>query len=258
MTKHALVTKLIPCLSDNYAVLAHDPEENVTLLVDAPEEGPIMAALEETGWTLTHILITHHHHDHVGGLSAIKEATGAQVWGPEMSRERIGHLDHGIEDGDKFKFGAVNIYCLGTPGHTLDHISYWIPDAELAFTGDTLFALGCGRVFEGSLRDMWFSVDKLAKLPPETTVFCGHEYTLANAEFCLTIEPDNELLQQRVNDIRELRAKGLPTIPTSILEELTTNSFIRANHQDIKDALGMADAEDPEVFAEIRTRKDKF
>ncbi|SNY90793.1 hydroxyacylglutathione hydrolase [Cohaesibacter sp. ES.047] len=258
MTKHALVTKLIPCLSDNYAVLAHDPEEKVTILVDAPQDAPILEALEETGCPLTHILITHHHHDHVGGLAAIKAKTGAQVWGPEMSREKIGLIDHGVDDGNKFKVGAVDVFCLGTPGHTLDHISYWIPDAQLAFTGDTLFALGCGRVFEGTLKDMWFSVDKLAKLPPETTIFCGHEYTQTNAEFCLTIEPDNELLQARAADIRDKRAKGEPTIPSSMLDELTTNSFVRANHPDVKEALGMEKASDAEVFAEIRRRKDRF
>ena len=258
MSKHALETKLIPCLSDNYAVLAHNAEDNVTLLVDAPEAGPIKAALEETGWTLTHILITHHHHDHVGGLDEIKALTGAKTYGPQMSLDRIAGLDVGIEDGDAFEFGDIKVYGLATPGHTLDHISFWLPDAQLAFTGDTLFVLGCGRVFEGSLKDMWFSVDKLAKLPPETTIFCGHEYTEANARFCLSIEPDNDLLKQRADDIAAKRAKGEPTIPSTILEELSTNSFLRANNPEIKASLGMADKEDWEVFAEIRKRKDSF
>ncbi|WP_373235979.1 hydroxyacylglutathione hydrolase [Cohaesibacter celericrescens] len=258
MPPHALETKLIPCRSDNYAVLAHDPEDKITLLVDVPDAEAVLSALEETDWSLTHILITHHHFDHVDGLEAVKAATGATVYGPASSKDRVPSIDKCVEDGDEFAFGDLSVYALGTPGHTLDHISYWIPDAQLAFTGDTLFAMGCGRVFEGTLRDMWFSVDKLAKLPPETTVFCGHEYTEANGDFCLSIEPDNELLQQRVAEIKALRAQGLPTIPFTILEELTTNSFVRANNQDIKTSLGMADATDPEVFAELRTRKDSF
>ena len=258
MPIHELETRLIPCLSDNYAVLVHDRESDKTLLVDAPEAGPILAALEETGWTLSHVLLTHHHHDHVGGLEAIKRATGATIYGPKMSKDKVPAIEEGIEDGDELAFGDLTVYTLGTPGHTLDHISYWLPDAQLAFTGDTLFAMGCGRVFEGSLRDMWFAVDKLAKLPPETIVFCGHEYTEANGTFCLSIEPDNPLLQQRMEEVRALRAQGKPTIPTTILEELTTNSFIRANHADIKQSLGMENKEDWEVFAEIRKRKDRF
>ncbi|WP_316863078.1 hydroxyacylglutathione hydrolase [uncultured Cohaesibacter sp.] len=256
MAQHPLLTKLIPCRSDNYAVLAHDPEENVTLLVDAPEATAIRQALEETGWSLTHILVTHHHFDHVDGLDDIKQASGAHVIGPALSLDKIPSIDQGVADGDEIRFGGQKIYCLATPGHTLDHISYWLPEAELAFTGDTLFAMGCGRVFEGTLRDMWFSVDKLAKLPAETTVFCGHEYTQANGDFCLTIEPDNQALQQRVEEIKALRQKGLPTIPTTILDELSTNSFVRAHEGEVKEALGMAEAEDWEVFAEIRKRKD--
>ncbi|SFO61825.1 hydroxyacylglutathione hydrolase [Cohaesibacter marisflavi] len=256
MTNQPLETKLIPCRSDNYAVLVHDKEANLTFLVDVPEAPAIRQALKETDWSLTHILITHHHYDHVEGLAAIKGETGATVYGPADSASKIGNIDEPLSDGDSFKFGDQKVYVLGTPGHTLDHISYWLPDAELAFTGDTLFAMGCGRVFEGTLKDMWFSVDKLAKLPPETTFFCGHEYTEANGNFCLSIEPDNELLQQRVEEVKSLRAQGLPTVPSTILDELTTNSFLRANDADVKASLGMADAEDWEVFAEIRTRKD--
>nr|WP_321455603.1 hydroxyacylglutathione hydrolase [uncultured Cohaesibacter sp.] len=252
-----LETKLIACRSDNYAVLVHDKETNATFLVDVPEAEAVRKALQETGWSLSHILITHHHFDHVEGLAAIKQETGAKVLGPEISADKIGHIDQTVADGDEIRFADQKIYVLGTPGHTLDHVCYWLPNAQLAFTGDTLFAMGCGRVFEGTLRDMWFSVDKLAKLPPETTFFCGHEYTEANGNFCLTIEPENELLQQRMEDVRDMRAKGLPTVPSTILDELTTNVFLRANDADLKQSLGMADAEDWEVFAEIRTRKDK-
>lgn len=258
MSRQDLQIELIPCLSDNYAVLAHDSESEQTILVDAPDEKPILTALEKTGWALTHILITHHHWDHVQGLKAIKKATGAMVHGPASSMEKIAEIDHGLEDGDEFKIGDLKLYALGTPGHTLDHISYWLPDSEVAFTGDTLFVMGCGRVFEGSMRDMWFAVDKLAKLPPETSIYCGHEYTEANAKFCRSIEPGNEILKQREEEIKALRASGKPTVPTTILTELATNTFIRANHPDVKAALGMSEASDPDVFAEIRTRKDNF
>ena len=258
MPNRIVQTKLIPCRDDNYAVLVHDPEENLTFLVDAPEEAPIKAALEETGWPLTQILITHHHADHVEALAPLKAAHGAEVIGPKVSMTNIPAIDKGVEDGDEFLFGDIRVFALATPGHTLDHICFWLPEAELAFTADTLFALGCGRVFEGSLKDMWYSLDKLAKLPPETTFFCGHEYTEANADFCLSIDPDNALLKQRVDDIKALRAEGKPTVPSTILDELTTNVFLRANNAELKASLGMADKEDWEVFAEIRTRKDNF
>lgn len=256
MPKHALQTVLIPCLNDNYAVLAHDPETKNTLLVDAPIATPILHILEDNNWKLTHILLTHHHPDHIGGLAALKGVTHATIYGPEGNMAQVPTIDEGVKDGDKITFGDQEIYVLGTPGHTRAHVSFWLPDAELAFTGDTLFSMGCGRVFEGTMEDMWFSLDKLAKLPPETTVFCGHEYTQSNGEFCLTIEPDNELLKQRVEDVRAKRENGEPTIPTTMLEELTTNSFLRANNPDVKAALGMAGASDAEVFAEIRSRKD--
>ena len=180
MPQLPLETKLIACRSDNYAVLAHDKEANLTFLVDVPEADAVHKALQETGWTLTHILITHHHHDHVEGLAAIKAETGAKVIGPADSKDKIPQIDEPVSDGDAFKLGDQDVYILGTPGHTLDHVCYWLPKAQLAFTGDTLFVMGCGRVFEGTLKDMWFAVDKLAKLPPETTFFCGHEYTEAN------------------------------------------------------------------------------
>jgi hydroxyacylglutathione hydrolase len=253
-----LQTHLIPCLSDNYAVLLHEANSGQTILVDAPDEAPILAALEEKGWPLTHILITHHHWDHVQGLEKVKAETGAKVYGPKVSMDKVPLIDHGLEDGDEIAFAESMLYALGTEGHTLDHLSYWMPEGEIAFTGDTLFSMGCGRVFEGTLRDMWFAVDKLAKLPPETTIFCGHEYTKANGDFCLSIEPDNEFLKRRMAEVETLRAEGKPTIPTNILEERATNTFIRANEPELKKALGMEGKEDWEVFAEIRTRKDNF
>ena len=258
MPKHALETVLIPCLNDNYAVLVHDPESKSTLLVDAPIATPVLHILEDNNWKLTHILLTHHHHDHIGGLAALQGVTGATIYGPEESMSRVQTIETGVNDGDKIKFGDLDIMVIATPGHTRDHLSFWIPDAELAFTGDTLFAMGCGRVFEGTMEDMWSSLDRLAKLPPETTIYCGHEYTLSNGEFCLTIEPDNELLQQRMETVRAQRERGEPTIPTTLLDELTTNSFLRANNAEVKEALGMADASDLEVFTEIRSRKDNF
>lgn len=258
MPKHALETVLIPCLNDNYAVLAHDPETKDTLLVDAPIATPILHILEDNDWKLTHILLTHHHHDHIGGLAALHGVTKAPIYGPAESMSKVPTITDGVKDGDKIPFGDQEIIVLGSPGHTRDHLTFWLPDAELAFTGDTLFAMGCGRVFEGSMEDMWFSLDRLAKLPPETTIYCGHEYTQSNGEFCLSIEPDNELLKQRMDDVRAKREKGEPTLPTTILHELTTNTFLRANNADVKAALGMEGASDVDTFAEIRSRKDNF
>ncbi|MCT4656584.1 MAG: hydroxyacylglutathione hydrolase [Cohaesibacter sp.] len=251
-------THLIPCLSDNYAVLLHEAQSGQTVLVDAPEEEPILKALAEKGWTLTHILITHHHWDHTQALESIKAQTGAKVYGPKVSLDKVPQIDEGLEDGSEVPFGESGFLAMGTPGHTLDHISYWIPDAEMAFTGDAFFSLGCGRVFEGNLKDMWFAIDRIAKLPPETIIYCGHEYTEANGNFCLSIEPDNEHLKRRMEEVKSLRADGKPTLPTTMLEERATNSFIRANDPDVKKALGMEGKEDWEVFAEIRTRKDNF
>ncbi len=247
------------CLSDNFGVLIHDPTDGTTIAVDVPDAQAYRDELAATGWSLSHILITHHHWDHTQGLSELKQATGAHVTGPELSRHRISDMDRFVEDGDRIRCGGLEIEAIATPGHTLDQISWWIPEAGIAHTGDTLFALGCGRVIEGDMEMMWASLDKLArKLPPETEVYCGHEYTLANARFALTVDPDNAALAARSADVAALRAADKPTLPTTMAAELATNPFLRARDAAVQKAVGLEGAEPAEVFAEVRRRKDGF
>ncbi|GGE99843.1 hydroxyacylglutathione hydrolase [Stappia taiwanensis] len=258
-TGAAVEIRQFGCLEDNFGVLVHVPETGATIAFDVPDQGPYVAALAETGWELTDVLITHHHWDHVQGLEELKRQTGARAIGPALSRDRIEGLDDWVEDGAKITVGGLAFQAIGTPGHTLDQISWWAPDAGFAHTGDTLFSLGCGRVFEGDMEMMWTSLDRLARmLPLETQIYCGHEYTLANARFALTIDPDNAALAERVRQIEALRAAGKPTLPTTMAEELATNPFLRARDPAIQRHLGMSGADPAEVFAEIRRRKDSF
>lgn len=246
-----------PCLSDNFGLIIHDPESGKTVAIDVPDAAPYLAVLEETGWKLTDILITHHHWDHVQGLAELKTATGAHVTGPEKSRLKIDGMDAFVEDGDHVLSGPLRVEAIATPGHTLDQISWHFPELKIAHTGDTLFSLGCGRVFEGDMEMMWASLARLiAKLPEETVIFCGHEYTASNARFALTIDPDNEDLQDRTREVEALRAEGKPTLPTTMAEELLTNPFLRPSSPAIRKTLGLEEASDAEVFAEIRKRKD--
>eukprot|EP00873_Tetraselmis_striata_P011255 jgi/Tetstr1/431519/TSEL_002171.t1 len=248
-----------PCLDDNFGVLVHVPATGGTIAFDVPDAEPYLAELERAGWTLTDILITHHHWDHVQGLGALKAATGARVTGPALSRDKIAEMDAVVADGDTITAGGLAFQALGTPGHTLDQISWWAPEAHFAHTGDTLFALGCGRVFEGDMAMMWASMDKLARLlPADTRIYCGHEYTLANARFAVTVDPDNAALAKRAKTVEGLRERNQPTLPTTMEDELATNPFLRAGDAGIRKTLGMMDASDAEVFAEIRRRKDSF
>ncbi len=245
------------CLSDNFGVIIRDPATGAVAAIDAPEASAVEAALKAAGWTLTHILVTHHHADHTDGIPALKAQYGAKVIGPKGEASKITDIDETVGGGDVFKLGAVEVRVIDTPGHTLGHITYWMPDAEAAFVGDTLFSLGCGRVLEGDMKMMWGSLAKLAALPPETAVYCGHEYTAANAKFSLTIEPENMALQARAQEVEQLRAAGKPTLPTTIGRELATNPFIRSGSVAIRTRLGLAAAEDWQVFAEVRERKNK-
>ena len=245
------------CLDDNFGVLVHDRDSGTTIGIDVPHAGAYEQALEETGWTLTHILITHHHWDHVQGLGELKQKTGAVVIGPARSRQKIAQLDRTVEDGDHVKCGSYEVKAISTPGHTLDQISWYIPSIKMAHTGDTLFSLGCGRVFEGDKEMMWSSLAKLLReLPDDTTIYCGHEYTEANARFSLTIEPDNADLQARAREVASLRASSKATLPTTMALEKATNPFLRAAEASVAAALGMEGKSAAEVFTEIRTRKD--
>ncbi|HEX9881147.1 MAG TPA: hydroxyacylglutathione hydrolase [Hyphomicrobium sp.] len=245
------------CLSDNYAVLIHDEEAGMTASIDAPDADAILQHLAAKGWRLTHLLVTHHHGDHTGGNLKLKEATGCMVIGPKGEAERIPGIDRAVGEGDVVTFGHFEIRVLDTPGHTVGHISYWIPEARVAFVGDTLFAMGAGRVFEGNAEMMWNSLKKIMALPPDTEIYCGHEYTAANAQFALTVDPDNIALQHRAKEVGELRAKGQPTLPTRLDRELETNPFLRPNVTAIRSKLGLPFAPDWKVFAEIRERKNR-
>ena len=250
--------RTIPCLDDNYAFLAHDLDTGATALVDVPEAGPILAALAETGWTLSDILITHHHWDHVDGLADVLAAHPARVVGAAADAHRLPKLDLALNEGDSVEIGSQTGHIIDVSGHTIHHIAYHFPDARALFTADSLMAMGCGRVFEGTKPQMHDSLQKLAVLPGDTLVCSGHEYTMANAKFALTIDPDNPALISRVRELTDKRASGLPTVPSLLSEELATNPFLRAHDPAIQAHLGMTGANAADVFTEIRTRKDNF
>jgi len=248
----------VPCLSDNYAFLIHASETGETALVDAPEAAPIRAALKARGWTLSHILITHHHSDHIDGVQSLRRDTSAKVIGNSADTRRLPKLDKAVGDGDMFRFAGHDVNVLDVSGHTIGHIAFHIPDANAAFTADSLMALGCGRVFEGTPEQMWASLSKFSQLPDDTVIYSGHEYTATNARFALTIEPGNKDLQARAKDITAKRANGQPTVPSTLAEERATNPFLRAHLQQVKSAINKPDATDAACFAEIRQRKDRF
>ena len=246
------------CLSDNYGFLVHDPKSGQTACIDTPETGPVMQALDARGWQLSHIWNTHHHFDHAGNNLEIKEKTGCQIIGPAGEADKIPGIDVAVDDGDKLSLGEHAVSVLNVGGHTLGHIAYHLPETHNAFVGDSLFALGCGRVFEGTMAQMWASLQKLTDLPDGTTIYCAHEYTAANAAFAISVDPDNADLQERVRQITALREDGKPTVPTEIGLERATNPFLRPHDAGIRAHLNMTDAADIDVFAEIRSRKDSF
>jgi len=244
--------------SDNYGYLIHDAEAGVTAAIDTPDTPKILAALDETGWQLTHILNTHHHPDHAGGNKELKEKFGVEIIGPQAEASKIPGIDRAVADGDTVDFGGHVARVLDVPGHTLGHIAFHFADDSAAFVGDALFALGCGRVFEGTPPQMWNSLQKIAALPPETVIHCAHEYTQANARFAETIETSNEQLMSRVKDIDDKRARGERTVPMTLEIELATNPFLRAGEASLQRDIGMEGADPAAVFTEVRTRKDNF
>ncbi|MFD1508821.1 hydroxyacylglutathione hydrolase [Lacimonas salitolerans] len=248
----------IPCLSDNYAYLAHDRASGDTALIDIPEAAPILDALAQRGWKLSDVLITHHHDDHVQGLDAVLAAHPAGVIGAAPDAHRLPPLDVQVAEGDTVQIGNETGHVIDVSGHTVGHIAFHFPKSHVAFTADSLMALGCGRVFEGTHQQMWHSLQKLAALPPETLICSGHEYTAANARFARTIDPGNPQLTSRTDRIEDARDKGLPTVPSLLSLELETNPFLRAATPEVQQALNMAGADPAQVFAEIRRRKDAF
>ena len=234
----------VPVLSDNYSWLVHDADSGETMVVDPGEAQPVLDAAAARGWTITQVWNTHWHPDHVGGNGAIVAATGASVTGPEAERAKIGHLDHGVGEGDTVTLGTHRAAVLAVPGHTAGHIAFHFADDDAVFTGDTLFAMGCGRLFEGDAAQMLANMRRFAAMPPETLVYCGHEYTQANGRFALVAEPDNDAIRARMADVDTARAAGEATVPTTIALERATNPFLRAP--------------DTETLAARRRAKDEF
>jgi len=254
----ALQVHQIPCLDDNYGYLIHEPASGLTATIDTPEVTPINEALAEKGWKLTHILNTHHHFDHAGGNVALKQQWGCTVVGAANDAERIPGIDVRVEDTEQFSFGETQATVFEVPGHTTGHIAYYFAEEGVVFVGDTMFVLGCGRLFEGTARQMWDSLQKLMALPDDTVVYCAHEYTQANAAFALSVEPNNPDLQARSAEIDDLRSKGVPTVPTTIGRERATNPFVRPSSKDLQATIGLVGADPVAVFAETRKRKDNF
>jgi len=248
----------IPVWDDNYVYLAHDPETGATGVVDPAEAEPVLEAAAAKGWTITHILNTHHHPDHVGGNLEIKAATGCTVVGPRADRDRIPGIEVEVGDGDHYDLGSARAQVFDVPGHTRGHIAYWFADSEALFIGDTVFALGCGRLFEGTPEQMWHSIGKIRGLPGSTRIYCAHEYTQANARFAVTVDPKNAALAARSAEIDRMRAEGRPTVPSTLAEELATNPFLRADDAGVAAAVGMSGGDPVAVFAEVRGRKDRF
>ena len=251
-------TRLFRCRSDNFGVLLHDPETGATATIDAPEAAPIEAALKATGWKLTDILVTHHHADHTDGIMELKNKYKCRVVAPAAEAASIPGVDETVREGNTVKVGKLTGSVIETPGHTLGHIAYWFHADNLAFVGDTLFSIGCGRVIEGTMDQMWGSMLKMRDLPDATQIYCGHEYTLANIKFALSVDKDNPALQARAAEAEKQIAAGEPTVPTTIGDEKKANPFLRAGDAGLAAGLGMTGKPANEVFAEIRLRKNRF
>lgn len=247
-----------PCRSDNFGVLLHDAASGKTAAIDAPETEPILQALSEKNWTLSELLITHWHPDHVEGNLPLKERFNCKITGPKNEAAKIPAIDATVSGGDVVEFAGHRVEVIDCSGHTLGGISYYLPQEKLLFSADTLFALGCGRLLEGTPHDMWASLSKLMALPDDTIVYCGHEYTLSNANFALTVDPGNAELVTRADKIKAQRERGEATLPTNMGLEKRTNPFLRPHDPAIRKLLNMESAPDADVFAEIRRRKDVF
>lgn len=248
----------IPCRSDNYAYLFHDEASGETALIDIPEAQPILDELDKRGWTLTQIWITHHHPDHVEGLEGVLAKHPAPVTGGKADAHRLPKLDREVAEGDTLEIAGEKGDVIDVSGHTVGHLAFHFPGSKVAFTADSLMAWGCGRVFEGTMPQMWESLQKLAALPPETVIASGHEYTTSNGKFALTIEPENPDYISRMKSVEAARAAGKATVPSVLSEELLTNPFLRADTPELRAAIGMPDQPAAEVFAEVRRRKDNF
>ncbi len=250
---------IIPCLQDNYGFLLHDKKTGEMVAVDTPDSQALQAFIEKKRGRLTQIWNTHHHGDHTGGNLALKDIYGAKITGPAREAEKIKGLDHVVGEGDRVSLGNTDFHVLETPGHTLGHCVYYAPSLNMAFVGDCLFVLGCGRLFEGTPQMMLDSLGKLSALPEDTKLYCAHEYTRANARFARHVDRDNKALQERAKHFQRLRAENRPTIPTTVREECATNPFLRAHDPALARAVGCSPGSSPvSVFAALRAFKDVF
>ena len=248
----------IPVLNDNYIYMLHDSVSLETAVIDPALEQPVLDVLAEKGWQLSFILNTHHHWDHVGANLALKQQTGCKIFAAASDRERIPGIDVGVEQGDVICLGEHQAQVVETPGHTSGHVVYYFAEDQALFCGDTLFVMGCGRLFEGTPQQMYASLQTLKALPPSIRVYCTHEYTLANATFALSVEPDNIFLQRKLLTVTQLRAANIATVPSTIAEEIATNPFFRVDSISIQKELGLVGAAAYVVFGALRQRKDNF
>jgi hydroxyacylglutathione hydrolase len=256
--KPAAIIAQIPCLQDNYGFLIHDLASGKTAAIDTPDADAINKVLIEQNWSLDIILNTHWHGDHTGGNKALKAKWGCRIITPAGERTGIPGSDQTMEEGETVELGSLRAKVIETPGHTAGHIVYYFADIAAAFVGDTLFSLGCGRLFEGSAEQMWHSLQKLRALPDDTEIFCAHEYSKANADYALSVDPENQALIKRAREITELRAKHKPTIPSSLGLEKKTNPFLRADSDDMVAKFGLQGSTPAQVFAHLRQGKDNF
>ena len=250
--------EIIPCLNDNYSYLIHDQMSNTVAIVDPSEFIPCDKIISKNYKKLDFILNTHHHYDHVGGNEELKKKYNSRVLGFENDKNRIPHIDINLKDNQEFKIGTLNFTTIFIPGHTRGHVAFYFKKEKVVFSGDTLFSLGCGRVFEGTYKQMFKSLNKLKNLPGETKVYCGHEYTFKNLEFCLKFNPNNDFLKKKKNDIKLSLKNKKPTIPSTIADEIKGNIFFRVNDPDVKKAINLENSPDIEIFTKLRDLKDNF
>ena len=250
--------EIIPCLNDNYSYLLYDEDTNAVAIIDPSDFNPCDKIINEKYNKLDYILNTHHHFDHVGGNQKLKEKYKSKVLGFQLDKNRIPGIDIALKEKQSFKIGNTSFEVIFIPGHTKGHVAFYCKDEKIVFTGDTLFSLGCGRVFEGTYEQMFSSLNKLKNLPVDTKIYCGHEYTKKNLEFCLEYDPNNELLKEKNNWINSKVESNSPTVPISIDEEKKTNIFLRCNEPSIKNALNLKNASEQEIFFKLRDLKDNF
>jgi len=250
--------QIISCLNDNYSYLIHDELSEITAIVDPSEFTPCDEAINKNYKKLDFIINTHHHYDHVGGNEELKKKYKAKILGFENDKNRIPGIDKVLKDNQEFKIGALSFTTIFIPGHTKGHIAFYFKKEKVVFTGDTLFSLGCGRVFEGTYEQMFQSLNKLKNLPGDTKIYCGHEYTYKNLEFCLKFNPNNMYLKKKKNAVELTLKNKKPTIPSTIEEEIKTNIFFKFNDPDVKKALNLENSSDIEIFTKLRDLKDNF